>query len=140
MAKTEDRLSESMEDYLETILLLSAGEKTVRAVDIAKSKGVAKASVSVVLCKLCEMGYLNYEKYLPVSLTPKGVNLAKRTLSKHKILIEFLNKTLGISQKESEIAACKIEHAIGRKIATKISMLSKRNMKENFDKTERKSE
>ena len=125
MQRDKDKLSESLEDYLETILILSKGGHPVHSLDIARAKGVAKASVSNVLTKLADTGYVAYRKYYPVTLTPKGETLARQTLRKHKILVEFLTNSLGIPLADAESAACKIEHAIGHEIALKIAAFSK---------------
>ncbi len=121
MKKIEDRLSEAKEDYLETILMLSQNGDSVHLVDIAKSHKVSKATVSNALVKLGESGFVVYEKYRPVSLTEKGRILAKNTLKKHKMLIDFLTENLGVPMDEAREAACKMEHAIGAKIANKLA-------------------
>lgn len=123
MKKSEINLSEVREDYLETILRLAKNGAPVRLVDIAKEHGVSKATVSDALAWLGAEGYIEYEKYRPVTLTPRGREVAKRTFEKHKLLLRFLGETLGIPPKEAEIAACRMEHAIGSKIAVKLAEL-----------------
>ena len=46
------RSNESMEDYLETILLLSKTLPVVRSIDVATELGFKKSSVSVAMKKL----------------------------------------------------------------------------------------
>lgn len=122
--KNEDRLSESLEDYLETILTLSENSASgVHPVDIARAKKVSKASVTDTLSKLGARGYITYERYRPVTLTERGAELAKHTLAKHKILVKFLNQTLGIPIETAVESACKMEHAIGRETASKLAEL-----------------
>lgn len=124
MQRDKDRLSESLEDYLETILILSKGGHPVHSLDIARAKGVAKASVSNVLTKLADTGYIAYRKYYPVTLTPKGETLARQTLRKQNPR-RVSHKFARIPLADAESAACKIEHAIGREIALKIAAFSK---------------
>ena len=123
MAFDSNKLSESKEDYLETILRLSSQGEAARLVDIAKAHGVSKATVSNALSKLGEKGLIIYEKYRPVVLTKSGKDIAEKTYEKHKLLIKFLTQTLGVSQGEASKAACKMEHAIGANIALKLAEL-----------------
>src|SRR6266516_2456998 len=55
--------SQSAEDYLERIHELSEEKGYARVVDIATSLQVKQASVTSMVQKLGELGYLNYEKY-----------------------------------------------------------------------------
>src|SRR5437016_13534018 len=64
--------SQSAEDYLERIQELIEEKGYARVVDIASSLQVKQASVTGMVQKLGEMGYLNYEKYRGLILTDKG--------------------------------------------------------------------
>src|SRR5271170_5378945 len=55
--------SQSAEDYLERIHALIQEKGYARVVDIASSLQVKQASVTSMVQKLAELGYLNYEKY-----------------------------------------------------------------------------
>lgn len=121
MKKSAKVLSPSKEDYLETILMLSSDGEPVRLVDIARAHDVSKATVSDTLSRLGDGGYVVYEKYRPVTLTQKGKRVAALTLDKHNLLIKFLTKALGVEYSKAEVAACKMEHAIGADIACRLS-------------------
>ena len=56
------KLGESLEDYLETMLILEESGK-IRSVDVAKHLNVSKPSVNNALCILKEKGYVTQEKY-----------------------------------------------------------------------------
>ena len=64
--------SQSAEDYLERIHALIEEKGYARVVDIASSLEVKQASVTSMVQKLGELGYLNYEKYRGLILTEKG--------------------------------------------------------------------
>ena len=123
MGNISENNSASKEDYLEAIYDLSLNNQNFKAVDIAKRLEISRASVSEALKKLSEQGFLNYEKYKPVTLTDKGLELAQKVFLKHKTLCKFFEKFLNLSNKEAQINACKIEHVITENAFFKIKEL-----------------
>ncbi|HAH99718.1 MAG TPA: transcriptional regulator MntR [Verrucomicrobiales bacterium] len=81
--------SQSAEDYLERIHELIESKGTAHVADIAQSLGVGKPSVTSMVQKLADEGYLNYEKYRSLTLTDSGRSIAKRIRDRHKVLAEF---------------------------------------------------
>ncbi len=116
-----EKLTASMEDYLEVICNYSENEKNIRAIDISKELDVSRASVSEALKKLANKGYINYGRYDVISLTENGKEVAQKILSKHKILQNFFENTLGLSKDEASLNACRIEHVITDNAFQKIS-------------------
>lgn len=116
-----EKLTASLEDYLEIICNYVDSNKYIRAIDISKELKVSRASVTEALKKLASKGYINYGRYDSISLTEKGVSVAKEVVSKHLILQKFFEKTLGLSEAEASENACKIEHVITKNAFNKIS-------------------
>jgi len=83
--------SQSAEDYLERIQELIESKGYARVVDIASSLKVKQASVTGMVQKLAEAGYLEYEKYRGLVLTPKGREVARRIQSRHATLSRFFS-------------------------------------------------
>jgi Mn-dependent DtxR family transcriptional regulator len=83
--------SQSAEDYLERIQELIERKGYARVVDIASSLKVKQASVTSMVQKLGEAGYLEYEKYRGLVLTPKGREVARRIQSRHATLSRFFS-------------------------------------------------
>lgn len=83
--------SQSAEDYLERIHELIEEKGYARAVDIASSLRVRQASVTVMVQKLAEAGYLEYEKYRGLKLTKKGRDVARKIQSRHTTLSRFFS-------------------------------------------------
>ena len=54
--------SQSAEDYLERILELIQETGQARVVDIANSLNIRQASVTNMVKKLCELGFVDHEK------------------------------------------------------------------------------
>jgi Mn-dependent DtxR family transcriptional regulator len=83
--------SQSAEDYLERIHELIEEKGYARVVDIASSLGLKQASVTSMVQKLDELGYLNYEKYRGLVLTDKGKAVATRIQRRHETLSRFFS-------------------------------------------------
>ena len=117
---------ESIEDYLEKILMLKEQQQFVRAIDIANFMSFAKASVSVALKKLKSYGYVIVdEKTGYIELTEEGMKIAEDTYERHQIISRAL-MDLGVSEKTAYEDACAMEHIISEET---FSALKKRYKK-----------
>jgi len=107
-----EKLTASLEDYLEVICNYTNEGKTIRAIDISKELKVSRASVTEALKKLATKGFVNYERYETLSLTPLGKEIAQNVVSKHNVLQKFFENILGLQSEEASENACRIEHVI----------------------------
>ena len=105
------KIQKSAEDYLETILILSRQNGSVRAVDIANALHFSKPSVSRAMGLLRENGYIHMEKEGWIELTDAGREIAERIYERHRLLSEWL-MALGVPEKIATKDACRIEHVI----------------------------
>ena len=112
--KSNTKLSESLEDYLEVILDLENTQKVARAKDIAKRLGVAQGSVTSALKNLGEKNLINYKPYSFITLTPGGKKIAVDITKRHIALKNFLLKILQIDEETAESTACRMEHSIDK--------------------------
>lgn len=103
------KLLESGEMYLETILVLSKRNNTVRSVDVAEEMGFSKASVSRAMSKLKGDKYIIIDKDGLIALTETGRKIAEKIYERHTLLTEFLMR-LGVDEETASADACKIEH------------------------------
>jgi Mn-dependent DtxR family transcriptional regulator len=84
--------SQSAEDYLERILELVQKTGQARVVDIANSLNIRQASVTNMVKKLCEMGFVEHEKYKRgLVLTMEGREVAERIQRRHATLSRFFS-------------------------------------------------
>lgn len=104
-------LSKSIEDYLETILILSSENKEVKSVKIAEFLSVSKPAVNKAMNELKELGFIEKENYSNITLTKQGEIEAQNIYHKHLIIKKFL-LAIGVSQENAEIDCCKIEHVV----------------------------
>ena len=103
-----------IEDYLEVISELVALKGYANTIDISRYMNVSAPSVTKMLQKLDENGYLEYEKYRGINLTTKGNALADAVRQKHGILLEFF-MMLGIDYNVANQDAEGIEHHLNPK-------------------------
>ena len=107
----EFKNTQSVEDYLESILMLSEKKEFVRSIDVSQDLGVTKPSVSVAMKKLRERGMIVVDTDGHITLTDAGRDIAERVYSKHKLLTNLLLH-IGVDKETAADEACLIEHVI----------------------------
>ena len=105
------RLQESGEMYLETILILSRQNTSVRSVDVSEYMGFSKPSVSRAVGLLRNGGFLEMRPDGELLLTELGLQTAEKIYDRHQVLTEALIR-LGVPEDIASVDACKIEHDI----------------------------
>ncbi len=107
-----DKASESADDYLKTIYILSRDNtQPVRVTGIARSMSYTKASVSRAVRNLLFDGKISLTPNKRVLLTPKGLSEAKDIYEKNVFFKSILIQA-GVDEKTAEDEACKMEHAL----------------------------
>jgi len=106
--KKEDR-TDRMEDYLEVIYELVQEKGYATTVDISSYLNVSSPSVTKMVQKLDETGYLKYEKYRGIKLTNEGIRIARNIRNRHGLLAEFF-MMIGIDEETANNDAEGIEH------------------------------
>ena len=109
MSYIKHRADESLEDYLETILMLQKSRGQVRSMDIANEMNFTKPSVSVAMKNLREKGYITMDSTGYITLTESGRQRAEDVLERHTILADLLMR-IGVSKETALADACKVEH------------------------------
>ena len=102
---------ESVEDYLETILILSKQKAQVRSIDVANELGYSKPSVSVAMKNLRQKNYVLVSDEGYLSLTEEGLKLASTVYERHSVISNWLI-SLGVSRDVAVEDACRMEHDI----------------------------
>ena len=103
--------TESAENYLETILILSQKLPVVRSIDVATELGFKKPSVSVAMKHLREAGHIVVSDKGYITLTETGREIADMIYERHNFLSSWLI-SLGVDEKIAVEDACRIEHVI----------------------------
>ncbi|SHI80716.1 iron dependent repressor, metal binding and dimerization domain protein [Lutispora thermophila] len=123
LGKQQQVLSHSMEDYLEMIYRSSMVEGYTRINTLAELLNVQAPSATRMVQKLSKLGFVKYERYSIVRLTPKGEKVGKFLLDRHQIIEEFL-KLIGVEDKLLKNVEL-IEHNVTVDALNKIEMLNK---------------
>ena len=78
-----EKLSASLEDYIEVIYNSIKRDESVKAVDIARKLNVSRASVTEALNRLSDKGLINYGRYQTITITDMGVKIARDVVNRH---------------------------------------------------------
>ena len=108
------RSSTRMEDYLEIISELVELKGYATTLDISRYMHVSAPSVTKMLQRLDEGGFLEYEKYHGINITNKGKQIAEGIRQKHGILLEFF-EILGVGFDTANKDTEGIEHHLNPK-------------------------
>lgn len=111
MSYQKHKSEESVEDYLETILILSGQLANVRSIDIANELNYSKPSVSVAMKNLRQRNYITVSEDGFIRLTEEGRTLAETIYERHSILSDWLIR-LGVNPEIAIADACRMEHDI----------------------------
>lgn len=105
----KDERTDRMEDYLEVIYELVEEKGYATTVDISTYLNVSSPSVTKMVQRLDESGYLIYEKYRGIKLTDEGIRVARSIRNRHGLLAEFF-KIIGVDEEIANNDAEGIEH------------------------------
>ena len=120
-----NEMTQSLEDYLESIYMLIEEGRSAQVRDVAKRLSVKMPSVVKAVRELKRLGLVTQEPYSNIELTQKGVSVARRVLSRHTLLRAFLMK-LGVSRANADKDACLMEHILSAETLDKIRLYTER--------------
>ena len=122
-------VSEAIENYLETIYILSQQQNEVHAIDICSYLSYSRPTVSIVLRQMREHGLVTVNEDNHIFLTDEGMAIATHVYERHELLTSML-MMLGVSRETALHDACKIEHDLSDETFDAI----KRHMAQYADK------
>lgn len=102
-------ITEAIENYLETILILSKAQPDVHAIDICSYLGYSRPTVSIILKKMRDEGLVEVSSENHITLTQTGKDVAERIYDRHNTLSAFFIH-LGVHKDQALEDACKVEH------------------------------
>ncbi|MBO4235242.1 MAG: metal-dependent transcriptional regulator [Firmicutes bacterium] len=103
--------NESLEDYLEAILIIGEKKPVVRSVDIANELGYKKSSISVAVKNMKERDYIEVSEEGYITLTKTGKKLAKSVYERHQFFRAWLTE-IGVDHEIADMDACSMEHVV----------------------------
>jgi DtxR family transcriptional regulator, Mn-dependent transcriptional regulator len=116
-----DQPSRAVQDYLKTIHNLNGAEETVSPQLIAVELEVRAPSVTGMLKRLADGGWVAYEPGAGARLTASGVTEARRVIRRHRLVELFLHRVLGLDWSEVDVEAEALEHAISPRLEQAIA-------------------
>jgi DtxR family Mn-dependent transcriptional regulator len=118
---TDDQPSRAVQDYLKAIHALGGADDTVSPVQIVERLGVRAPSVTGMLKRLADGGWIDYESGRGARLTEAGVAEARRVIRRHRLVELFLTRVLGLDWSEVDAEAEALEHAISPRLEQAIA-------------------
>ena len=113
-------VSDTQEDYLRAIFLLSNNEHGTTVTELAKKLQLRKSTVSERLKELASDGLVVAPLYGKVTLSPAGAKLGKKLTFKHRLVEVFLYQTLGMPKEAVHEEAEQLEHALSDEVAKRL--------------------
>jgi DtxR family Mn-dependent transcriptional regulator len=118
--KTDDLLSATVEEYLETIYNMSMEGEVVIGARLADKFHVAPPSVTEMLKRLVRDGYVEMNNKRHVTLTEAGNQAAEAVLRRHRLTERFLVDMLGMQWHQVHEEACRLEHFISGAVEARV--------------------
>jgi DtxR family transcriptional regulator, Mn-dependent transcriptional regulator len=109
------KLSESVQDYVKELYKLQ-GDGRASTSAVAERMGVAPASATSMLKKLATLGLAEHEPYRGARLTASGERVAIEMIRHHRLLEQYLAKSLGVSIDAVHAEADRLEHALSEEL------------------------
>ena len=113
--------TEAVQDYLKTIHRLGGADRVVSPAEIASHLQVRASSVTGMLKRLSESGWITYESGHGARLTTEGLGEARRVIRRHRLVELFLTRVLGLDWSEVDAEAEALEHAISPRLEQAIA-------------------
>jgi len=119
-AAIQDRITPTIEDYLEAILRIQDERGVVRIKEISQALGVTYPSTSGIIKKMESMGLVEHERYGYVRLTDNGRQVGALIARREEVLFRFFREILKLDEEVSRADACRVEHAISQQTAERL--------------------
>jgi len=113
-------ITESAENYLKAIFKLGGVQQGVSTGDIARRLGVRAPSVSRMLKRLGEQGFVEHIAYQGVKLTGSGRQHALRVIRSHRILETYLAQVLDMPWDRVDAEVERLEHVVSEDLVNRL--------------------
>jgi DtxR family Mn-dependent transcriptional regulator len=120
MMKTDELLSATVEEYLETIYNMSMENEVVIGARLAERFQVAAPTVTEMLKRLVRDGYVEMNNKRHITLTEAGNRAAEAVLRRHRLTERFLVDMLGMQWHQVHEEACRLEHFISGAVEARV--------------------
>src|SRR5689334_5950153 len=118
--KTDEILSATVEEYLETIYNMRMEDEIVIGARLAERFRVSAPTVTEMLKRLVRDGYVEMDAKRRVTLTEAGNIAAEAVLRRHRLTERFLADMLGMQWHEVHEEAERLEHFISGAVEERV--------------------
>lgn len=108
--------SQAVQDYLKAIHSLGGADNLVLPTALVKRLRVRAPSVTGMLKRLADGGWIEYGAGRGARLTAQGIAEARRVIRRHRLVELFLTRVLGLDWSEVDAEAERLEHAISPRL------------------------
>lgn len=119
----EDRVSDTMRDYLGEIYRLGQGEAWVSTTALAEVLGVSGPASVRMARRMHEIGLIEHQPYKGIQLTPAGKKVALLNIRRHRLVERFLVEVLKFGWHEVHDEADTLQKGIDQKLEDRIDEL-----------------
>jgi len=109
---TKSPQSPSVENFLKAVYILQQGSNRVSTNTLRDVLNITAPSVTDMAQRLVTAGYVDYQKYQGVILTPTGEHIALKVIRRHRLIELYLVRELGYALHEVHEEAERLEHAV----------------------------
>lgn len=102
--------SQTEENYLKALFNLANQDGEVNISELASQLKVSKPTVNSMIKTLQKNGWVDYQKYKPVTLTPEGQKTAALVIRQHRLTEMFLVNKMDFGWEEVHSIAEQVEH------------------------------
>ncbi len=114
-------ITPQMEEYLESLGKLRERGESLTPAALARELHVAAPTVTEMLHRLTEQGYITYEQRQPIELTAAGVAAASTVIRRHRLWERFLQDVLGLRWDQVHEQACQLEHVTSPELEQRLA-------------------
>jgi len=118
--KTDESLSATVEEYLETIYNMSMEGEIVIGARLAEKMRVSAPTVTEMLKRLVRDRYIAMDTKRHITLTEAGYQAAEAVLRRHRLTERFLVDMLGMQWHQVHEEACRLEHFISGAVEARV--------------------
>ena len=114
-----ESLTVPQQNYVEVIAELAERHGHAHSVEIARTLGVRKPTVTEAVARLLGMGIVK-KTGMEIVLTKKGRDIAGDLSNRHETLRAFMVDVLDMDPMEADDAACRIEHTVSASFTARL--------------------
>lgn len=114
----KNEITHSIAHYLITIHELLTTQGYARLSDVALKLNISKGSLSTSLKPLIKKGLIIEDQNKHLTLSDEAFEIAIQIENTYSVVEKFLHEIIGISLKQAQIDACKIEHLISEETSS----------------------